>query len=220
MSNNTTRAAGPGGVGGVDGDAYPLAYTGAEIDTAISGWQTAKSQADATAADIAAGKKAITTAGLVTGTMQASGGDSGIADAIINRSVENINSIAENVGESAFYGCEKLATARFSVALNVGKSAFRQCVALAEIDFHEAQEISEYAFYGCKVCNIFIFRSKSLCKLVNSNAFTNTPIRSSGGYIYVPSDLLDRYKSATNWGTFSSKFRAIEDYPEICGGTT
>lgn len=74
MSNNTTRAAGPGGVGGVDGDAYSLAYTGAEIDAAITGWQTAQNQADATAADIAQGKKAITGAGLVTGTMEAGGG--------------------------------------------------------------------------------------------------------------------------------------------------
>ena len=149
-----------------------------------------------------------------------SGGDSEIADAIINRSIENINSMVENVGEKAFYGCEKLVMARFPMALNVGESAFRQCTALIEIDFHEIQEISEYAFYGCKVCEIFIFRSKSLCKLVHSNAFTNSPIRSSSGYIYVPSDLLDKYKSATNWSTFRSKFRAIEDYPEICGGTT
>lgn len=80
MSNNATRAAGPGGIGGVGGDAYPLAYTGAEIDAAISGWQTAQSQTDATASDIAIGKKAITAAGLVTGTMEAGGGSYDPAD--------------------------------------------------------------------------------------------------------------------------------------------
>lgn len=50
---------------------YTLTHTGEEVDAAIEGWQTAQTQADATASDIAEGKKAITSAGLVTGTMQA-----------------------------------------------------------------------------------------------------------------------------------------------------
>lgn len=50
---------------------YTLTHTGEEVDAAVEGWQTAQAQADATASDIAEGKKAITSAGLVTGTMQA-----------------------------------------------------------------------------------------------------------------------------------------------------
>ena len=26
------------------------------------------------------------------------------------------------------------------------------------------------------------------------------------------------YRRATNWSNYASQFRAIEDYPEICGG--
>lgn len=37
------------------------------------------------------------------------------------------------------------------------------------------------------------------------------------GYIYVPAALIDEYKTATNWATFADQFRAIEDYPDICG---
>ncbi|WP_085532750.1 hypothetical protein [Anaeromassilibacillus sp. Marseille-P3371] len=69
MENNMTRAAGPGGQENTG--TYLLTHTGAEVDAAIEGWQTAQAQADATAADIAEGKKAITKDGLVTGTMQA-----------------------------------------------------------------------------------------------------------------------------------------------------
>ena len=54
MGDMTTRAAGPGGQGG---GRYILAHTGAEIDTAVEGWQTARNRTDATAADIAEGKK-------------------------------------------------------------------------------------------------------------------------------------------------------------------
>ena len=63
MGDMTTRAAGPGGQGG---GRYILAHTGAEIDTAVEGWQTARNRTDATAADIAEGKKAIVQSGLVT----------------------------------------------------------------------------------------------------------------------------------------------------------
>lgn len=34
-------------------------------------------------------------------------------------------------------------------------------------------------------------------------------------YIYVPSALLDLYKTDVNWGKYANGFRAIEDYPEI-----
>ena len=37
-------------------------------------------------------------------------------------------------------------------------------------------------------------------------------------YIYVPRALVEDYKVATNWSTFADRIRAIEDYPEICGG--
>lgn len=75
--DSLTRAAGPDGMEG--DNTYPLMHTGAEIDAAITGWYTAQTQADATAADIAEGKKAITSKGLVTGTMMG-GGEVSIPD--------------------------------------------------------------------------------------------------------------------------------------------
>ena len=50
-----------------------------------------------------------------------------------------------------------------------------------------------------------------------SNAFGNSAIAKGTGYIYVPYALLEQYKVATNWATYANQFRAIEDYPEICG---
>lgn len=78
MENNITRAAGPGGQESTG--TYLLTHTGAEVDAAIEGWQTAQAQADATASDIAEGKKAITKDGLVTGTMEESGGNCDLTD--------------------------------------------------------------------------------------------------------------------------------------------
>ena len=40
----------------------------------------------------------------------------------------------------------------------------------------------------------------------------NCPITNGTGYIYFPRNLVDEYKSATNWCVYASQFRALEDY--------
>ena len=46
-----------------------------------------------------------------------------------------------------------------------------------------------------------------------------TNIASARGYIYVPSALVDSYKAdgMNRWSKYADQFRAIEDYPDICG---
>lgn len=75
-------------------------------------------------------------------------------------------------------------------------------------------------FYECQVLETVIIRTSEICVLDSYMAFTGTPIESGTGYIYVPSALVDSYKAATNWTTYADQIRAIEDYPDICGGTT
>ena len=40
----------------------------------------------------------------------------------------------------------------------------------------------------------------------------NSAIESGTGYIYVPSALIDSYKTAKNWSSHAAQFRALEDY--------
>jgi hypothetical protein len=51
--------------------------------------------------------------------------------------------------------------------------------------------------------------------LNNTNALPNA----SNYYIYVPSTLVDSYKTASNWSSVASRFRALEDYT-VDGTTT
>ena len=60
--------------------------------------------------------------------------------------------------------------------------------------------------------------SDKISGLSDVNALAGTPIASGTGYIYVPAALIEEYKTATNWVTYADQFRAIEDYPDICGG--
>ena len=52
----------------------------------------------------------------------------------------------------------------------------------------------------------------NICTLSGWSAFDDTPIYDGDGYIYVPSALIEQYKTATNWTYFATKFRALEDY--------
>lgn len=47
---------------------------------------------------------------------------------------------------------------------------------------------------------------------------SGSTIEQGGGYVYVPKDLVESYKVATNWSAIADQIRAIEDYPEITGG--
>lgn len=57
----------------------------------------------------------------------------------------------------------------------------------------------------------FILRRNMLCSLGNKNSFNNTPIASGTGFIYVPDNLVEQYKAATNWSTFANQIKPISE---------
>jgi hypothetical protein len=102
---------------------------------------------------------------------------------------------------------------------SVGTMAFQSCTGLVCADFTAVTSIGVNAFATCRQLDALILRNTAnVVTLTNKNAFYNTKINSGTGYIYVPASLVDQYKSASNWSNFASTIRAIEDYPEICGG--
>lgn len=103
----------------------------------------------------------------------------------------------------------------------VGTFAFYRCLAgEITLDFHKVTSIGTSAFANSAIKTI-ILRADSVCTLANGNLgniITNNSGSTSKGFIYVPKSLLEDYKVATNWTVYAARFRAIEDYPEICGG--
>lgn len=122
------------------------------------------------------------------------------------------------IGSYAFYQCIGLTTVNMPLLRNINAYAFYSCTQLPIVDFPEASKLSMYAFHGCTVLSTVILRRETLVTLDNVNVFTDTPIASGTGYIYVPSALVEEYKAATNWSTYADQIRAIEDYPDITGG--
>ena len=122
----------------------------------------------------------------------------------------------ETIGDLSLFQCA-FATAQFPTVKTVGKSGFRENENLTTVDLSSVESLGDYCFYKCSSLTTLIIRSSSVPTLGSYSPFYETPIVGGTGFIYVPSSLIDSYKAASNWSTYAAQFRAIEDYPEICG---
>lgn len=123
------------------------------------------------------------------------------------------------VRRSAFAFSTALETVTLPNAKTIGYQAFATCQALKKVDLGSVEDIDDQAFFGCTALETLIIRTPTVCRigagLLNGNAGYLTPDRQT--YIYVHSDLINAYKAETNVSKYAAQFRAIEDYPEICG---
>ena len=127
--------------------------------------------------------------------------------------------LLNNVQQYLFMGCSALENVTFPKVAYVAEQAMESCSALTYVDLPICKRIDAKGFNKCSSLETLILRlTTAVCSLANVSAFTGTPIASGTGFIYVPSALVDSYKSATNWSTFASQFRTIEDFPDITGG--
>ena len=133
----------------------------------------------------------------------------------------------KTVGGSAFYYCSALKSVNLPELITVGISALRntalesillpkattignfafyQNLSLNTVDLGVATSIGASAFNKCSALFDLYLRSPTVCSLANTNAFTETP---SSLLIHVPAELVDSYKTATNWSTYADQIDAI-----------
>lgn len=136
------------------------------------------------------------------------------ATKLVTVNLPNVTSL----GAYAFYSCSGLQDCKLPKLTTISTQTWYGCSKLQHADCGELGNISAQTFNACSALTELILRKTgSICTLANTNGVSNTPIGSGTGYVYVPRALIDSYKAATNWSTFASQFRAIEDYPDICG---
>lgn len=126
--------------------------------------------------------------------------------------------LVTNVGSYAFVNNAMLYDVNIPLVKNLERQTFYYCTALKKLDFHLLNTVATYCFTNCRNLETVIIRTSTVCSLANTNVFTGTKISSGTGHVYVPANLVDSYKTATNWVTYANQIRAIEDYPEITGG--
>ena len=120
---------------------------------------------------------------------------------------------ATNVTDYAFYGDKLLTTVALPAATSLGTYAFQNCSSLTSVDLPVVTSISSYAFNGCSALTSLTLSKNQVATLSSTNAFTGTPIASGTGYIYVPDNLVDQYKTATIWATYANQILPISQKP-------
>lgn len=138
-----------------------------------------------------------------------------------------------NTGDYAFYDCSKLTNLNFPIAKTVSTQSFRGCSSLIEVTFPEANYVEAYAFYGDKaltkvrlpkvksfgvsalngctgLTTLIIEQTDTICTLAG-NVFANSSVASGTGYVYVPDNLVEEYKVATNWSTFANQIKGLSE---------
>lgn len=65
-----------------------------------------------------------------------------------------------------------------------------------------------------------IFREDRIYPLYNDVGLNRTPFINGLGWVYVPTDLVDSYKTATNWSAYADQIVSIDEYPKALDGET
>ena len=99
-------------------------------------------------------------------------------------------------------------------AANSSKGCFGNQKSLTYVKLpNTLTNIGNYAFKDCSSLVTFICNATTPPTLA-SEVFTNTPIASKTGTIYVPDDSVDAYKGATNWSTYADIIKPLSEYVE------
>ena len=113
----------------------------------------------------------------------------------------------------SFYKCTKIAIKEIPAGVTkIPTYCFGQCKAITSLKMlGNIIEISSQAFYLASNLKEVILPNITSIPILGNNAFSNTEIGYKRGYIYVPDNLVESFKTATNWSTYANQIKAISE---------
>lgn len=128
--------------------------------------------------------------------------------------IESVNdSTITSVGYHAFFGCNSLESVYLGACTSIGEYAFYACTSLKTVSLPVCTSIENGALEACSSLTSLILSGSTVATL--NGGFEDTPIEDGNGYIYVPSNLLSSYQSASNWSTYADQIVAIGDNVDV-----
>ena len=117
-----------------------------------------------------------------------------------------------SIKNNVFCKCTSLTTINLPKCTSIGEYAFYECTSLTTVNLPECTSIGSYAFVNCNL-QIIILGADQIVG-INSFTFKYEPSINNGtGYIYVPDNLVDSYKSDTNWSTYANQIKPLSELP-------
>lgn len=120
----------------------------------------------------------------------------------------------ENLMAYAFNGCQNLENVYIPKAKQIGNYTFYNCKKLTFLQFDYVTSLGTFALGNCSMLETLVLGNLSVVTLANTNALINTPIAKGTGFVYVPDNLVNSYKTAANWSTYANQIKPISELPE------
>ena len=89
---------------------------------------------------------------------------------------------------------------------------FRERTSLTTVNLPKCTSIGNDAFRGCTSLTTIIFGADQVVHIGN-NIFGKKKKKNGTGYIYVPDNLVDSYKTATNWSAYANQIKPLSELP-------
>lgn len=117
--------------------------------------------------------------------------------------------LVTTIGDWCFKTTTNLTSANLPLVTALPADAFRNS-SIRTADFAAVTNINRTAFTDCTSFETLIIRTPSVCVISDiSVALRGSKIAAGTGYIYVPDDLVDSYKAATNWVALANQIKPI-----------
>lgn len=120
---------------------------------------------------------------------------------------------ATRIEGDAFCRCSNLESVNIPSIKELGhynEAVFFQCRALKKLDLHGCERIWQTGLFNqCNAVNTLIFRGEKVC--VFSGGSLGIP---STCLVYVPDNLVEEYKVATNWTQYAERIKPLSELPE------
>lgn len=108
------------------------------------------------------------------------------------------------IRENAFSGCTALTSVVLNSVYRLDAGSFRNCYSLTSVTMGDSvSRIEATAFNGCTSLTRFTIYTVTP-PTIGSQVFDNIPTT-----IYVPSESVNAYKTATNWSRYADRIQAI-----------
>ena len=117
--------------------------------------------------------------------------------------------LVTTIGDGCFRQARNLRSANLPLVTALPAEAFREST-IQTADFSAVKNINRTAFTDCRSFGTLIIRTPSVCVISDiSVALRGSKIAAGTGYIYVPDNLVDSYKAATNWVALANQIKPI-----------
>ncbi len=127
-----------------------------------------------------------------------------------NSAIQQANfPLVTTIGDNCFYVANHLISANLPLVTSLPIDSFRLST-IQTADFSAVTNINRTAFTDCTSLETLIIRTPSVCVISDILvALRGSKIASGTGFIYVPDNLVDSYKAATNWVALANQIKPI-----------